>query len=61
MVVFTGDGFGRARGNVAERVVAAAEEARASSITLVSSAGAGGGLGGLFGAFASGGAPAATV
>ncbi len=57
VVIITGDGFGRARGNVAERVVAAAQEAQASSITLVSSSGAAAGLGSLFGAFGGGGTP----
>ena len=57
VVIITGDGFGRGRGNVAERIVAAAQEAQASSITLVSSSGAAGGLGSLFGAFSGGGTP----
>ena len=56
VVVIVGDGMGRARGNAAERIVAAATEARAGSIVLVSPSGAGGGgLGGLFGAFTGGG------
>ena len=54
VVIIVGDGLGRGRGNAAERIVAAAQEALAASVVLVSPPAAAGGLGGLFGAFGGG-------
>ena len=49
VVIIIGDGLPRARSNAAGRIVTAARKAGAASIMLVSPAG--GGLGGILGAF----------